>query len=29
MIEGYTTEEVVECYADYIKDGKPVRVPVS
>jgi hypothetical protein len=29
MIEGYTTEEVVECYADYIKDGKPVGVPVS
>jgi hypothetical protein len=20
MIEGYTTEEVVECYTDYIKD---------
>jgi hypothetical protein len=29
MIEGYTTEEVVECYADYIKDGKPICVPVS
>jgi hypothetical protein len=29
MIEGYTTEEVVECYADYIKDGKPIRVLVS
>jgi hypothetical protein len=29
MIEGYTTEEVVECYADYIKDGKPIGVPVS
>jgi hypothetical protein len=28
MIEGYTTEEVVECYADYIKDGKPIGVPV-
>jgi hypothetical protein len=22
IIEGYTTEEVVECCADYIKDGK-------
>jgi hypothetical protein len=20
MIEGYTTEEVIECYADYIKE---------
>jgi hypothetical protein len=29
MIEGYTTEVVVECYADYIKDGKPICVPVS
>jgi hypothetical protein len=29
MIEGYTTEEVIECYADYIKDGKPIGVPVS
>jgi hypothetical protein len=29
MIEGYTTEEVVECYTDYIKDGKPIGVPVS
>jgi hypothetical protein len=28
MIEGYTTEEVVECYADYIKDVKPIGVPV-
>jgi hypothetical protein len=24
MIEGYTTEEVIECYVDYIKDGKPI-----
>jgi hypothetical protein len=23
MIEVYTTEEVIECYTDYIKDGKP------
>jgi hypothetical protein len=29
MIEGYTTEDVVECYADYIKDGKPIGVPAS
>jgi len=29
MIEGYTTEEVIECYADYIKGGKPIGVPVS
>jgi hypothetical protein len=29
MIEGYTTEEVIKCYADYIKAGKPVGVPVS
>jgi hypothetical protein len=28
MIEGYTNEEVIECYADYIKDGKPIGVPV-
>jgi hypothetical protein len=29
MIEGYTSEEVIECYADYIKDGKSIGVPVS
>jgi hypothetical protein len=29
MIEGYTTEEVIECYTYYIKDGKPIGVPVS
>ena len=29
MIEGYTTEEVVECYTDSNKDGKPIGVPVS
>jgi hypothetical protein len=29
MIEGYTIEEVVECYAYYIKDGKPIGVPIS
>jgi hypothetical protein len=26
MIEGYTTEEVIECYIDYIKDVKPIGV---
>jgi hypothetical protein len=29
MIESYTTEEIIECYADYSKDGKPIGVPVS
>jgi hypothetical protein len=29
MIEGYTTEGIIECYADYIKDGKPIGVLVS
>jgi hypothetical protein len=29
MTEGYTTEEVVKCYADYIKDGKSIGVPIS
>jgi hypothetical protein len=29
MIEGYTTEEVIGCYTDYIKDGKPIGVLVS
>jgi hypothetical protein len=29
MIEGYTTKEVIECYTDYIKDGKPIGVLVS
>jgi hypothetical protein len=28
MREGYTTEEVIKCYTDYIKDGKPIGVPV-
>jgi hypothetical protein len=28
MIEGYTTKEVVKCYTDYIKDEKPICVPV-
>jgi hypothetical protein len=29
MIEGYTTKEIIKCYADYIKDGKPIGVLVS
>jgi hypothetical protein len=29
MIEGYTTEEVIKCCIDYIKDGNPISVPVS
>jgi hypothetical protein len=29
MIEGYTTEEVIECCVYYIKDGKSIGVPVS
>jgi hypothetical protein len=29
MIEGYTTEEVIECCMDYMKDGNPIGVPVS
>jgi hypothetical protein len=29
MIEGCTTEEIVECCTDYIKDEKPIGVPVS
>jgi hypothetical protein len=29
MIEGYTTEEVIECCVDYTKDGKPIDVSVS
>jgi hypothetical protein len=29
ITEGYTTEEVIECYADYIKNRKPIGVPLS
>jgi hypothetical protein len=29
VMKGYTTEEVIMCYIDYIKDGKPIGVPVS
>jgi hypothetical protein len=28
MIEGYTTEEVVECCIDYLKEGKAIGLPV-
>jgi hypothetical protein len=29
MIEGYTTEEVIECCIYYMKDENPIGVPVS
>jgi hypothetical protein len=29
MIEGYTTKEVLECCNGYMKDGKPIGVPMS
>jgi hypothetical protein len=29
IIEGYTTEEIIECCADYIKDGTSIGLPVS
>jgi hypothetical protein len=29
IIEGYTTEEVVECCIDYVKDGKRIGLPIS
>jgi hypothetical protein len=29
MIDCYTAEEVIDCYIDYIKDGKPIGVLVS
>jgi hypothetical protein len=28
IMEGYTTEEVVECYADYVKDVKRIVLPI-
>jgi hypothetical protein len=28
VMEGYTTEEVVECCADYVKDGKGIALPI-
>jgi hypothetical protein len=27
-MEGYTTEEVVQCYVDYVKDGKRIGLPI-
>jgi hypothetical protein len=29
IMEGYTTEEVVECCADYVKDGKRIGLPIA
>jgi hypothetical protein len=28
MIQGYTTKEIIKCYTDYIKYGKPIGVLV-
>jgi hypothetical protein len=28
IMEGYTTEEVVECCVDYVKDGKWIGLPI-
>jgi hypothetical protein len=28
IIEGYTTEEVVECCMDYVKDEKQIGLPI-
>jgi hypothetical protein len=28
IMEGYTTEEVVECCANYVKDGKRIGLPI-
>jgi hypothetical protein len=28
IVEGYTTEEVVECCTDYVKDGKWIGLPI-
>ena len=28
MVEGYNTEEVVECYVDYLKDVDAIGLPV-
>jgi hypothetical protein len=28
IMEGYTTEEVVECCADYVKDEKQTGLPI-
>jgi hypothetical protein len=28
IMEGYTTEEAIECCADYVKDGKRICLPI-
>jgi hypothetical protein len=28
IMEGYTTEEMVECCADYVKNGKMIGLPI-
>jgi hypothetical protein len=28
IMEGCTIEEVVECYVDYVKDGKRIGLPI-
>jgi hypothetical protein len=28
IMEGYTTEEVVECCTDYVKEGKRIGLPI-
>jgi hypothetical protein len=28
IMEGYTTKEVIEYCVDYVKDGKPIGLPV-
>jgi hypothetical protein len=28
IMEGYTTEEVVECCTNYVKDGKKIGLPI-
>jgi hypothetical protein len=28
IMEGYTTEEVIKCYVDYVKDGKRIGLPI-
>ena len=29
ILKGYTTEEVVKCCVDYIKDGKRIGLPIA
>jgi hypothetical protein len=28
IMEGYTTEDVIECYTDYVKGGKMICLPI-